>query len=202
MNDSRIEQEIKAKGLNAPHVTKDMIDALMKRVSYFFVVPEGTTSTFAHAFLDQKFFLASGHSACVSPENFNEELGRSIAMDKANAASRDRLWEMEGYRLYASLHNDPQAKEESPMADGLIPVTDLNEFVAVLTDWHTTQVETVKHLMNVPEGVGVVIGDGADQQTKVLEGDFLEGYRLGIDLALNYMGTLPFVAEVEDEQPT
>lgn len=100
MTDNDIEQEIQDKGLNAPRVTKEQIDALMARVSFYLIVPEGTTSTVAHAYLDGRFHLATGHSACVSPENFNAELGEKIALDKAEAAARDKLWELEGYRLY------------------------------------------------------------------------------------------------------
>ena len=102
-DDQQIEQEIQAKRLTAPRVTQGQINALMERVVYVIVVPEGTTSTFAHAYLDGKFFLASGYSACVSPENFNAELGEQYALSKAEAAARDRLWELEGYRLYQQL---------------------------------------------------------------------------------------------------
>ena len=100
MNDQEIEKDIQAKGLTAPRITKDQIDALMARVLFYYVVPEGTTSTFAHAYLDGKFYLATGHSACVSPENFNAEIGIKIAQSKAEAAARDKLWELEGYRLF------------------------------------------------------------------------------------------------------
>jgi hypothetical protein len=103
MNDQKVEQEIQDKGLNAPRVTKDRIDALMSCVTFYTVVPEGTTSTFAHAYLDGRFLLATGHSACVSLENFNAELGEKIALEKAEAAARDKLWELEGYRLYWQL---------------------------------------------------------------------------------------------------
>ena len=113
MNDQAVEQEIQAKGLNAPRISPHLIGALMARVSYFVVVPEGTTSTFAHAYLDGKFHLATGHSACVSPENFNAEIGEKIALGKAEAAAKDKLWELEGYRLYAILSDliPPSSKE-------------------------------------------------------------------------------------------
>ena len=114
MNDQTIEQEIQQKGLTAPRITKEQIDALMKRVIYFVVVPSGSTSTFVHAYLDGKFFLASGHSACVSPENFNAELGEKISLNKAEAAARYKLWELEGYRLYACLIDNTQPAKETP----------------------------------------------------------------------------------------
>jgi hypothetical protein len=104
MEPKSLEEQIQAKGLTAPRITPAQIDALMARVVYITVSqPGGTTSTFVHAFLDQKFFLATGHSACVSPSNFDAAIGEQVAMGNAKAAAKSRLWELEGYRLYASL---------------------------------------------------------------------------------------------------
>ena len=101
MNDQEIENEVNAKGLNvAPRVTKEQIDALMARVIFTYDQPKGTTSTLAHAFLDGKFLLATGHSACVSADNFDAELGQRMARSKAEAAARDELWRLEGYALF------------------------------------------------------------------------------------------------------
>ena len=104
MNDQEIEQEVQAKGLEAPRITPSRIDELMSRLVYTFDVrPNGSTTTLAHAFLDGSFYLATGVSACVSPENFDEKIGMDIAMDNARSAARDRLWELEGYMLYSHL---------------------------------------------------------------------------------------------------
>ena len=101
--DSSVEAEIVAKGLTAPRVTKEQIDGLMGRVSYIGGRVEQTTSTVVHAFLDGSFLLASGHSACVSPENFDAELGFRMAKDQATAKARDQLWLLEGYALRKQL---------------------------------------------------------------------------------------------------
>lgn len=102
-NDTQIEQEIQAKGLTAPRITPDTIKELMGRLEFVTHVPGGTTSTFVHAYLDGKFYLASGHSACVSIENFNAEIGYNIAHGKSIASAQDKLWELEGYRLFRSM---------------------------------------------------------------------------------------------------
>ena len=109
-NDQAVEQEIQEKGLTAPRVTVDHIASMMQRVSVFFSQPAGTTSTFCHAYLDQKFYLATGHSACVSPENFDAELGRKIAERNVREQVSKKLWELEGYRLFTKLN------EEKPIA--------------------------------------------------------------------------------------
>lgn len=102
-NDQQIEDEIQAKGLTAVRVTKEQIDALMARVTYVGGRVDQTTSTVVHAFLDGSFLLASGHSACVSPENFNAELGFKMAQGQAEAKARDQLWLLEGYALRSRL---------------------------------------------------------------------------------------------------
>lgn len=101
------EAQIAAVANVAPRVTLPQIEALMKRVTYRFENPAGTSSTFAHAYLDDKFYLATGHSASVSLENFNADLGQELAQGRAKGAATGRLWELEGYALFKSL-NQPE----------------------------------------------------------------------------------------------
>lgn len=96
-DDASVEQQIIAKGLTAPRVLPSDIDALLARVSHVYFVHE--TSTFCHAFLDGTFYLCSGHSACVSKENFDQDLGRRIAYQNMLEPMRNKLWELEGYAL-------------------------------------------------------------------------------------------------------
>ena len=91
------------------------------------------------------------------------------------------------------------ANQEAPT--DLLAVTDLDHFITLLTDWHNRQVATVKHLREVPAGMKMVIGDGAEAKEMQLEGERLEGFQLGLDLALNFLGTLPFMAEYADAEP-
>lgn len=104
LDDAAIEAQVKAKGLDvAPRVTKEQIDELMACVVYVGGRVEQTTSTVVHAFLDGEFLLASGHSACVSAENFDAELGFRMARGHAETKARDQLWLLEGYALRKSL---------------------------------------------------------------------------------------------------
>lgn len=107
MNDQEVETEIQTKGLTAPRVTPEQIDALMARVTYLGGRVEQTTSTVVHAFLDGTFLLATGYSACVSPENFDAELGFKMASDQAAEKARDQLWLLEGYALRVKLEGAP-----------------------------------------------------------------------------------------------
>lgn len=49
-------------------------------------------------------FTVTGESACVSPENFNAEIGRRVARENAI----DKMWPLLGYALKDKLHaTDP-----------------------------------------------------------------------------------------------
>lgn len=45
-------------------------------------------------------FVITEYSACVSPENYDEEMGVNICIDKIS----DRVWELEAYRLQQELY--------------------------------------------------------------------------------------------------
>lgn len=87
-----IEAEIQAKGLNAPRLTPDQIDATIVGIDYH-VFP-GTTLTVCCMRL-RNGFTVTGESAAASPENFDTEIGRKIAKNNA----RDKIWALEGYLL-------------------------------------------------------------------------------------------------------
>lgn len=108
MNEQHIEQEIQAKGLTAPRLTPADIDATIKRVEYYHVA--GTTTTVC-MIVTRNGFVVTGKSACVSPENFNQSLGRRIAYDDA----RSRIWELEGYLLRDRLSTTQSQDEPGPI---------------------------------------------------------------------------------------
>ena len=73
-------------------VTLDRLDAAIASVDYH-VFP-GSQLTVCCLTL-QNGFTVTGQSACASPENFDAEIGRRIAFDKA----RNEIWQLEGYLL-------------------------------------------------------------------------------------------------------
>lgn len=107
MND-QIEQEIQAKGLNAPRVTPDDVEAEIASAHYFTARDgaEGASGgggtypvslgllTFCVLVL-RNGFTVTGESACASPENFDAEIGRKVARQNAIA----KVWPLLGFRL-------------------------------------------------------------------------------------------------------
>jgi len=92
MTEQAIEQEIQDKGLTAPRLTPELIDAAILDEDYH--VFEKTCLTVCCLTL-QNGFTVTGESACASPENFNAEIGRKIARENA----RNKIWMLEGYLL-------------------------------------------------------------------------------------------------------
>lgn len=95
-NEVEIENEIQAKGLNAPRLNPQMIDAAIASEQYH--VFSGTTMTVCALTL-RNGYIVTGESAAASPENFDKEIGRKIARENA----RNKIWALEGYLLREKL---------------------------------------------------------------------------------------------------
>lgn len=95
--EQQVEKQIQAKGLTAPRLKPEDIDATIA-ASDFHVFP-GTTTTVCLLKL-RNGFSVTGESACVSPENFDAEIGRQIAYGNA----RQKIWQLEGYLLADKVH--------------------------------------------------------------------------------------------------
>jgi len=96
MTENDIEQEIQEKDLNAPRLTPEHVDSVIKEV-YYHRVPN-TTLTLCVLTL-QNGFQVTGESAAASLENFDQELGEKIAFQNA----REQIWRLEGYLLKQKL---------------------------------------------------------------------------------------------------
>lgn len=97
MNDEQIEKEIQDKNLNAPRLTPALINSVIAKEQYH--VFDGSCLTVCCLTLENGFTV-TGESACASPENFDEDLGRKIARDNA----KNKIWALEGYLLKQKLH--------------------------------------------------------------------------------------------------
>ena len=112
MNDQAIEQEIQAKGLTAPRITPQDIEANIVSEHYF-TAADGirgandlecesgdplTLLTFCVIEL-RNGFTVTGESACASPENFDADIGRKIARQNAVA----KIWPLLGFSLKQKL---------------------------------------------------------------------------------------------------
>lgn len=101
-----IEQEIQEKGLTAPRITPDAIEANIAGEHYFTAgeatgkIEDVALSLLTFCVLVLKNgYTVTGESACASPENFDAELGRKIARRNAVA----KVWPLMGYELRTKL---------------------------------------------------------------------------------------------------
>lgn len=114
MNDNQIEQMIQDKGLTAPRITPADIEANIASEHYFTAL-DGVAG--CHGGLPDPYpdalglltfcvlvlkngFTVTGESACASPENFDPEIGRTIARKNAF----DKIWPLMGYELKQRLN--------------------------------------------------------------------------------------------------
>lgn len=84
-------------------------------------------------------------------------------------------------------------------ASPTIEIDDLEQFVRIMAGWHSQKVKTLKHMLEMPEGVEMVV---SGETPVVLTGDLLAGFKAGIELSLMELGTLPFAYETEPEAAT
>lgn len=104
MNDQSIEQDIQAKGLNAPRLTPASIDAVIVDET-FTNLPSGKVMVCELTL--RNGFTVRGEAATVSKANFDEEIGQRISRENA----RSKVWEMEGYLLQEQLYRGELTQE-------------------------------------------------------------------------------------------
>ena len=134
MYDDPIQNEIEAKGLNAPRVTPADIEAEIIS-EHFFTAEQGDVkamedAAFAGGSLNgeamravpgplqlltfcvlvlKNGFTVTGESTCVSPANFDAEIGRKIARREAV----NKIWPLLGFLLRNAIHEGRTTVKES-----------------------------------------------------------------------------------------
>jgi len=91
-DEQAIEAAIKERGLTAQRISPDDLDAEIVGEDYH-VFP-GTCLTICCLTLKNGFNV-TGESACAIPQNFNAEIGQTIARKNA----REKIWPLLGFRL-------------------------------------------------------------------------------------------------------
>lgn len=141
MNDKQIEQEIQAKGLTAPRITPDDIEANIASEHYFMArdgvygatlegplicddIPALGLLTFCVLVL-RNGFTVTGESACASPDNFDAEIGRKVARQKAV----EKIWPLMGYELRSKLSRQAMSDYDYRMQLKGIPMAVIADFV-------------------------------------------------------------------------
>lgn len=99
-DDSAIEQEIKAKGLTAPRVTPDDLNANITDVEIVKHISRGgQVLRWAVITTKSGYAVVGNPSVAVSPQNDDEEIGKKVAFEN----SKNQLWPLMGYALKESL---------------------------------------------------------------------------------------------------
>lgn len=99
VDEKEIQAEIEGRGLTAPRLKPVDIDAAIKAEDYH-VFPNSQLTVCCLTL--QNGFTVTGESACASPDNFDAEIGRTIARKNA----REKIWALEGYLLKERLNQN------------------------------------------------------------------------------------------------
>jgi hypothetical protein len=110
INEKELEQALRDKRKEAPRVRPGDLDANIKHAIYFNPTPTLTICVIEC----HNGYTVVGQSACASPENFDLEIGKTLAYEDA----RNHLWPLLGFHLKANL------------SVGLTPLKDLDKLVA------------------------------------------------------------------------
>jgi len=95
--EQNLEKEIREKGLEAPRLNPDRIDSVIEKAEYH-IFPDSQLTVCCLTL--KNGFTVTGESACVSPANFDKEIGEKVAARNA----REKIWALEGYLLKNNLH--------------------------------------------------------------------------------------------------
>lgn len=83
----------------------------------------------------------------------------------------------------------------------LVEVKDVAQLVYLLSKWHQLKVLELEHMLKLPDGqkIEVITDMGETEETLILEGEALKGFKVGIYTALTHLGQLPIGVETETE---
>lgn len=103
--------------VSTPTITEEDIDFLIEN-SKIEVITMFDKCTVVSCKLPNGFVITES-SACVSPENYNEEIGFENCVERI----KNKLWELEGYRLQCELYENESVENcveafESDECDG------------------------------------------------------------------------------------
>ena len=104
ISENELEKEITEKGLDAPRLKPSDIDAVIKSKT-FTILPSGKCMICEITLVNG--FTVRGESCCVSPENFDVEIGEKISFNDA----RDKIWGFEAYLLQQRGFDRVECKE-------------------------------------------------------------------------------------------
>ncbi len=98
--------------MNENRITQEQIDSLFAtcRIS---TTDMGRKSTVMFCILPNGFELVA-FSSCVDPANYDLAIGEAQCEKKI----KDRLWQLEGYRLQCDLHRAALGQGEDALVDG------------------------------------------------------------------------------------
>lgn len=91
-------------------VSTERVESVLEESEFLVYNKVYGNTTIVVAILPNNFIIVES-SGCVNPDNYSEEIGKNICLDKI----KKKIWELEGYalqdRIYKTKPEEPFAKE-------------------------------------------------------------------------------------------
>lgn len=176
MEHKSTEQMLQESGAAAPRLNPQHIESTIVDESY--VNPIGTLTVCVLTLRNGT--LVTGESACVSPENFNVEIGRKVAREDAFR----KIWALEGYllkeRLYQASLETPKPVAEAVQGPKDPPPAVLEALIPEMSDTLAVSKEKITLDSKIVEDLGA---DSLDQIELVMHCEDLFNIEISDDEA-------------------
>lgn len=96
-DEAAIESLLQDLSLKGPRLTPELIDSMI--IDHTYHQFPNTTVTVCCLTLTNGFKVV-GHSATISKQNFDAEIGKRLAY----VSAREKIWELEGYRMHDQIY--------------------------------------------------------------------------------------------------
>ena len=93
-NHEEVAKMMEELGCNAPHVSASGINDKIAEIDFKTVETCDTKFMYCFIKMDNGFVVTGKPAACISPENWRDEIGKKVSFDN----SFSEIWRLEAYR--------------------------------------------------------------------------------------------------------
>ncbi|WP_395593038.1 hypothetical protein AB4P93_00175 (plasmid) [Pseudomonas sp. B26140] len=190
--DNQVVQKVAIISTGVARVDANIVNALCESLSYDTHFIKGTTMVVATSVLPSGFVVAVETSASSAPEDFSLQRGIEVAIAKCRAASRQRLFELEAYRLKQQQHAEGQAIAHKVLAEIRAKLSPADTPKPVLSDVLRSQIEDLgqdkqREVLESAKRVEEMLATYSDSECLGLILAVIESKRLGLNVPTQFI---------------
>ena len=94
LNHEEVKAMMEELGCNAKHISADQITSRIEEIDYKTIDLAGNKFMYCGIRMKGGFVVTGKPAACISPENWRDEIGKKVSFDNAFS----EIWRLEAYR--------------------------------------------------------------------------------------------------------